>query len=106
MNIVRNGQPVWVYTDREAAHAARKTQKADAWSSNQPPELSASCQVLMSQRPIQTEAGRCLGLRLIELHGNQTLQVLVVNHKRGNAWMAADKALSKRQADAWARFGF
>jgi len=102
--IKRNQQQVWIHTDRDAARAPRK-------SANVNPRLTSPPQagtppVLQARRPIQTSLGRCLAMRLLELPTGPTLQVLVASPNRTTTWFDADKALTQRQANAWARMGF
>lgn len=65
-----------------------------------------SYQVIWAKRPMQTELGRCLAIRLLDMPGGPCLQVMVASPHRSTTWFDADKALTPRQADAWARLGF
>lgn len=118
MLIKRNQQPVWIHTERDAARAPRnphptrrtgnglgsrtQSRHGDSAVSVSPPEF----QLLQAKRPIQTDIGRCLALRLLELPGGPVLQVLVANRDRPTTWYEAEKALTQRQAESWARWGF
>lgn len=108
MLIKRNQQPVWVHTERDAPRTPRKT---DLGRHRPTPRLSilpppGTYQVIQAKRPIQTDLGRCLAIRLLELPAGPTLQVLVASPNRTTTWFDAEKALTQRQADAWARLGF
>ena len=105
MVIKRNQQPVWVHTERDAPRTPRIHQRAQRGLRNTVSPTN-DLQVLWARKPIQTDLGRCLAIRLLPLPVGPTLQVLVAAPNRTTAWFDAEKALTQRQAEAWARMGF
>ncbi len=101
MLIKRNQQPVWVHTEREAPRAPRQRRLSRATSPSE-----TSLQVIKARRPFQSGLGRCLAIRLVPMPAGPALQVLVAHPNRTTTWFDAEKALTERQADAWARSGF
>ncbi len=108
MLIKRHQQPVWVHTERDAPRQRpapnRQRQRPDTRPVPHP--APGSYQVIWAKRPMQTELGRCLAIRLLDMPGGPCLQVMVASPHRSTTWFDANKALTPRQADAWARLGF
>lgn len=105
MLIKRNQQPVWVHTERDAPRTPR-IHKAAQRGLRDTSFTTNDLQVIQARRPIQTDLGRCLAIRLIPMPAGPVLQVLVAAPNRTTTWFDAEKALTQRQADAWARMGF
>lgn len=101
MLIKRNQRPVWVHSERDAPRTPRKQR-----ITREPAHTEPSLQVINARRPIQTDLGRCLAIRLVPMPAGPALQVLVAHPSRTTMWFDADKALTERQANAWARLGF
>lgn len=121
MLIKRNQQTVWIHTERDAQraprnphhtghtdHPERRIQRHQQGRHNQGRQLpdTAASAVIQAKRPIQTDLGRCLAIRLLHLPAGQELQVLVASPNRATTWFEAEKALTQRQAESWARWGF
>lgn len=65
-----------------------------------PVQHNSRPQTLWASRPFVVRAGRLLGVRLV----GRNLQVALVENGAGQArWVTADRVLTERQADDWAR---
>lgn len=116
MLIKRNQQTVWIHTERDAQRAPRKPhqpgrtghpeQRIERYHRADVTPEAAPIAVIQAKRPIQTDLGRCLAIRLLQLPAGQELQVLVASPSRTTTWFEAEKALTQRQAESWARWGF
>lgn len=104
MLIKRNQQPVWVHTERETRRTP--TRPAGRTPSRPGGDPHGASRVIQARRPIQTELGRCIAIRLLQLPAGPHLQVLVARPDSTTTWFDAQRALTQRQADAWARWGF
>lgn len=77
----------------DSAPSALTTPSAPAPRALRPPTLWAS-------RPLRVRAGRLLGVRLV---GGDLQVALVADGADAVRWVSAEKTLTERQAEAWAR---
>ena len=99
MLVRRNNQRVWVFSELDAE---RNRRQIAALALRHPQAANTPGRVLNATRPIDGKVGRCLAIRL---RGSQ-LEVLVAHPHRFTGWYPANEALTERQAEAWAAFGF
>lgn len=108
MLIKRHQQLVWVHTERDAPRQRHPYQgpRHRPDTSAPPHPAPGSLRVIQAKRPLQTELGRCLAIRLLDRPAGPCLQILVASPHRSTTWFDVEKALTPRQANAWARLGF
>lgn len=99
MFVRRNNARVWIHSDFDAASATQHHQPLHGRKQQGP---DGQPRVIHAQRPTVGKLGRCLSIRL---KGTE-LEVLVANPERATRWYPAAQALTERQAEAWAEFGF